>query len=351
MAIDEKKLNDFMGKAVTDIGAAMSVVLFIVGEKLGLYKAMAGSGPLSPAEIAKKTGTQERNVKEWLLNQAAGGYVMYDPATKKFTLPDEQALALAEENSGAYLHGAYEIIASLFKDTQKIEKAFKGQEKLGWEDHDSGLFSGTERFFRPSYSSNLVGAWIPALEGVEAKLKAGARVADIGCGHGASTIIMAKAFPKSTFIGFDNHAPSIEAARKAAEKEGVSGNVSFAVASSTDYPGTDYDLVTFFDSLHDMGDPSGAAAHVASSLANDGTWMLVEPFAGDNPEENFNPVGRVFYAASASICVPGSLAYDGPALGAQAGEEALRKVVLGGGFKTFRRATQTPFNLVLEAKK
>ena len=350
MAIDEKKLNDFMGKAVTDIGAAMSVVLFIVGEKLGLYKAMAGSGPLSPAEVAQKTGTQERNVKEWLLNQAAGGYVTYDPATKKFTLPDEQALALAQENSGAYLHGAYEIISSLFKDEPKIELAFKGEAKLGWEDHDKALFSGTERFFRPSYASNLVGSWIPALEGVEAKLKSGARVADIGCGHGASTIIMAKAFPSSTFVGFDNHAPSIEAARKAAEKEGVSGNTSFEVASSTDYPGNDYDLVAFFDSLHDMGDPTGAAAHVMKSLKKDGTWMLVEPFAGDNPEENFNPVGRVFYAASTAICVPGSLAYAGPALGAQAGEETLRKVVTAGGFKTLRRATQTPFNLVLEAK-
>ncbi len=351
MPIDETKLNQFMQQAVSEIGATFNAALVVIGEKLGLYKAMAGAGPLSSAELARRTGTAERYIREWLAAQAAGGYVLYDPATQKYTLPEEQAFALAQEDSPAYLPGAFQLVTSVLKDEPKVTEAFRTGAGLGWHEHDPGLFEGTERFFRPNYAANLVSSWIPALDGVENKLKAGARVADVGCGHGSSTILMAQSYPKSKFVGFDYHAPSIEWARKRAQEAGVSDRVTFEVAKSKDYPGAGYDLVAFFDCLHDMGDPVGAAAHVLKSLAPDGTWMIVEPFAHDRLEQNLNPVGRVYYAASTMICTPASLAQEvGLALGAQAGEARLREVVTSGGFTQFRRAAETPFNLVLEAR-
>lgn len=350
MAIDQDKLNAFMGKAVGDIGAAMSANMVLLGDRLGLYKAMAKHGPVTPAELAKATKTTERYVREWLGNQAAGGYITYDQGSGRYTLPEEQALALADENSPCFLPGAFQVIAAAFSANPKIEQRFKNGKGLGWDQHDHRLFEGTERFFRPNYLGNLVTNWIPALDGVEAKLLAGATVADVGCGFGASTIIMAKAYPNSSFVGFDYHKPSILIARKRAKEAGLK-NVKFEVAKSTNYPGRNYAFVAHFDCLHDMGDPVGAAKHVCKTLAPDGTWMIVEPFANDRVEENLNPVGRVYYAASTMICVPASLAYNGPALGAQAGEARLREVVMKGGFTRFRRATQTPFNLVLEARR
>ncbi len=349
--IDEGKLEAFMGQAVVDMGAVISAPLFVIGEKLGLYRAMAGAGPLSSEEVAERAGAAERYVREWLRNQAAGGYVTYDPASERYTLPDEQALALADEDSPFYILGAYDLIASLFADEEKILEAFRSGEGMGWHEHDQRLFRGTERFFRPGYRQHLVGDWIPALEGVQEKLEAGARVADVGCGHGASTIIMAQAFPNSEFTGFDYHEASIERAREAAAAAGVSERVSFAVASAKDYPGEAYDLVCVFDCLHDMGDPVGASAHVLETLAPDGTWMIVEPFANDRVEDNLNPVGRLFYGASTTICTPASLSQEvGLALGAQAGEARLNEVLEEGGFTRVRRATETPFNLVLEAR-
>ena len=351
MAIDQEKLEAFLGKAVGDMGAAFSAALVVIGEKIGLYKAMAGAGPMTSTELAKKTGAAERYVREWLAAQAAGGYVTYDAATGSYTLPEEQAYALAVEDSPAYLPGAFQLITSVLKDEPKLTEAFRTGKGVGWHEHDPGLFEGTERFFRPNYIANLTSSWIPALAGVEAKLKNGARVADVGCGHGASTIVLAKAYPNSTFVGFDYHAPSIERANKAAAAAGVADRTKFQVAKAKDFPGKDYDLVAFFDCLHDMGDPVGASAHVKESLAQDGTWMIVEPFAGDKVEDNLNPVGRLFYAASTMVCTGASLAQEvGLALGAQAGEARLREVVTAGGFTRFRRATQTPFNLVLEAR-
>jgi SAM-dependent methyltransferase len=350
VAIDEAKLNEFLGRAVGDIGAGMSAALVLLGDKLGLYKALAKSSALTPDELAQRTGTAERYVREWLNNQAAGGYVNYDAATAKYSLSEEQAAALADEASPAFLPGAFQVIAALFQAQPKITERFRTGQGLGWHEHDAGLFEGTERFFRPNYIGNLVKNWIPALEGTEKKLKQGARAADVGCGLGASTILLAKAFSKSLFFGFDYHEPSIILARKRAREAGVAERVSFEVAKSTDYPGKGYDLVAHFDCLHDMGDPVGAARHVYETLDKDGVWMIVEPFAGDKAEDNHNPVGRMFYAASTMICVPASLAYNGPALGAQAGEARLREVVKAGGFTRCRRATQTPFNMVLEAK-
>src|SRR5262245_49386559 len=336
MAIDESKLKEFMNKAVLDMGAAASAVLALIGDKLGLYKAMAKSGPLTAGELAKQTGTAERYVREWLGNQAAGGYVTYDPTTGKYTLPPEQALAMADEGSPVFLPGAFQVFYAMFKAADKIQENFKTGKGLDWCEHDQQLFEGTERFFRPNYAGNLIASWIPALDGVEAKLKKGCKVADVGCGLGASTILMAQAYPHSKFIGFDYHGGSIELARERAKKAGVSDRVSFKVARSTDYPGKGYDLVAHFDCLHDMADPLGAARHVFETLAPDGTWMIVEPFAGDKVEENLNPVGRLFYAASTFICVPASLAQDGPALGAQAGEARLKQIVTKGGFTRFR---------------
>ena len=347
-AIDEAKLNDFMGKAVMDMGAAMHATLVVIGDKLGLYKAMAGAGWLTSKELAAKTNTSERYVREWLNANAASGYVIYDPQTKRFELPPEQAFALTVQD----LPGAFHIISSCFKDEPKITQAFRTGEGVGWHEHDANLFFGTERFFRPNYQSNLLSTWIPAMEGVQEKLARGAAVADVGCGHGASTMLMAKAFAKSRFFGFDYHSGSIEYARHVAGRDGLLDQINFEVASSKSYPVNDgYDLVTFFDCLHDMGDPVGAASHVLSSLKDDGTWMIVEPFANDAPEENHTPVGRIYYSASTMICTPASLAQEvGAALGAQAGEERIRSVVTAAGFKRFRRAAQTPFNLVYEAR-
>ena len=350
MAIDEAKLNAFMGNFVNDLGAVMHAATIVVGDKLGLYKALAGA-PASAEDLARKTGTDARYIREWLSSQAASGYVQYDPATQSFSLSEEQALALAVEGSPAFIPGAFEIAVAQFKAIPKIIDAFKTGKGLGWHEHDAALFHGTERFFRPGYAANLVSQWIPALDGVGAKLTAGGRVADVGCGHGASTIIMAQAYPKSSFIGFDYHEPSIRYAREAARQAGVADRVTFEVAAAKDYAGSNYDFVTVFDCLHDMGDPVGASSHVLRSLKADGTWMIVEPFAHDHLEDNLNPVGRVFYSASTFICTPASRAQDvGMCLGAQAGEARMRDVVTKGGFTRFRRATETPFNLIYEAR-
>ena len=349
--IDMGKLNEFMGRAVGDMGAAMHAVLILLGDRLGLYKAMADSAPVTPAELARRTSTTERYVREWLNANAASGYVKYDPATGAYTLPPEQALALAIENSPAFLPGAFQIISACFHDSGKIEDAFRTGKGVGWHEHHHDLFHGTERFFRPGYIANLTSNWIPALSGVREKLEAGAKVADIGCGLGASTILMAKEFPESEFFGFDYHQGSIDMAREAAKREGVDDRVTFSVASAKAYPGKDYDFVAFFDCLHDMGDPRGAAAYVRSTMKPDGTWMIVEPYAEDATEGNLNPVGRVFYSASTMLCVPASMSQEvGAALGAQAGEARIRDVVTAGGFQSFRRATQTPFNLIFEAR-
>ena len=349
--IDEKKLNEFMGRAVGDIGAGISAALVVIGDKLGLYKAMASGGPVTSTELAARTETTERYVREWLNNQAAGGYVTYDAETRRYTLPPEQAMALADETSPAFLPGAFQIVAAAMRAEPRIANAFRTGAGLDWTEQDPILFEGTERFFRPGYIGNLTTAWLPALDGVAAKLERGASVADVGCGHGASTILMARTYPRSHFVGFDYHAASIETARRRAREAGVSDRVRFEVASAQDFAGTDFDLVTCFDCLHDMADPGGAARHIRSALAEDGTWLLVEPFASDRIEENLNPVGRVFYGASTVFCVPCSLAGHGPALGAQAGEARLRSIVVEeGGFSRFRRATETPFNLVLEAR-
>jgi 2-polyprenyl-3-methyl-5-hydroxy-6-metoxy-1,4-benzoquinol methylase len=349
--IDETKLEAFMGQAVADIGAMVSAPLVVIGEKLGIYKAMAGAGPLSSQEVAERCGAAERHVREWLRNQAAGGYVTYNPETDAYALPDEQALALADENSPFYVLGAFDLIASLYADEERILEAFRTGEGMGWHEHDHRLFRGTERFFRPGYRGHLVSDWIPSLDGVKEKLELGATVADIGCGHGASTIILAQAFPNSEFYGFDYHDASIERARSAAEDAGVADRVTFEVASAKEYPGTNYDLVCVFDCLHDMGDPVGAAAHALETLSPTGTWMIVEPFSNDHVEDNLNPVGRVFYGASTIICTPASLSQEvGLALGAQAGEARLTEVIREGGCTRVRRATETPFNLVLEAR-
>src|SRR6476646_11248938 len=320
-AIDEAKLEAFMGQAVTDMGAIISAPLFVIGEKLGLYKAMAHAGPLTSQEVADRAGVAERSVREWLRNQAAGGYIEYDGASDRYTLPDEHALALADEESPFYILGVYDSIASLYADEDRILEAFKTGEGMGWHEHDHRLFRGTERFFRPGYKANLVAEWIPALDGVQEKLETGAKVADVGCGHGASTILMAEAFPNSEFWGFDYHDASIARARELAEEAGVADRIEFAVAAAKDFPGEGYDLVCVFDCLHDMGDPVGASRHVRETLADDGTWMIVEPNASDRVEDNLNPIGRVFYGASTEICTPASLAQEvGRALGAQAGE-------------------------------
>ena len=351
MAIDPNALNELLGRAVNDFGATFSAALIRIGDKLGLYKALAKSGPQTSAELARATGTAERYVREWLANQAAGGYVTYDSRSGKFHLSEEQAFTMADEGSPAFLPGAFQLALASLKASEKLEENFKTGAGMGWHEHHADLFVGTERFFRPGYAANLVAAWIPSLDGVEAKLQSGGRVADVGCGLGASTILMAKSYPQSQFVGFDYHAGSIDAARQCAKDAGVDGRVRFEVSSAKAYPGTDYDFVTFFDCLHDMGDPAGASAHVRSTLKKDGTWMIVEPFAGDQLEENLNPVGRAFYGASTMLCTPASLSQEvGLALGAQAGEKRLREVVTSGGFTKFRRATQTPFNLVFEAR-
>lgn len=351
MAINETKLNEFVGKAVGDIGAGMSAALVIIGDKLGLYKALAGAGPLTSIELAKRTGTNERYVREWLANQAAGGYLEYDAQSGRYTLPEEQAFCLTDEYGGVFFPGAFQLLLAAQLALPKITENFKTGGGLAWGDQNPMLFEGTERFFRPNYLGSLVSSWIPALDGVEARLKRGAKVADVGCGLGASTIILAQAYPQSQFIGFDYHPGSVELARQRAQGAGGLKNLTFEVAGATDFPGRDYDLVASFDCLHDMADPAGAARHTRQALKKDGNWMIVEPFANDRVEDNLNPVGRVYYGASTLLCVPCSLAGHGPALGAQAGEAQLRELVVkGGGFKQFRRATETPFNLVFEAR-
>jgi SAM-dependent methyltransferase len=349
--IEETRLEEFMGKAVDDIGAVVSAPLIVIGERFGLYKAMADSGPMTSQELADRTATAERSVREWLRNQAAGGYIVYHPEADRYELPPEQAMALAEEDSPFYILGVFDAIASLYANEDRILEAFRSGEGMGWHEHDPRLFLGTERFFRPGYRAHLVKEWIPALDGVQAKLERGAKVVDIGCGHGASTILMAGAFPNSEFYGFDYHEASIEQARERADEAGLSEKITFEVASAKEFPGRGYDLACAFDCLHDMGDPVGASAHVLQALAEDGTWMIVEPLAGDRVENNLNPIGRVFYGASTVICTPASLDQEvGLALGAQAGEARLAEIVKQGGFSQIRRATETPFNMVLEAK-
>jgi SAM-dependent methyltransferase len=349
-AIDEQKLGAFMNQAVGEMGATLGASLIVIGDQLGLYKAMAGAGAISSTELAERTGTSERYVREWLNAQAAGGYVTYDPETKSYMLPAEQALALADESSPFFICGAFQLFTSLVRDEPKIREAFASGAGVGWHEHHHDLFEGTERFFRTGYNAHLVSEWIPALDGVEERLRAGIRVADVGCGLGASTILMAKAFPASQFVGFDYHQESIDAARQRAEDAGVGERVRFEVAPASAFPGR-YDLVTMFDCLHDMGDPVGAARHVCEALESDGTWLIVEPFAGDSVEDNLNPIGRVYYSASTLVCTPASLSQEvGLGLGAQAGEARLRDVVTAGGLTRFRRATETPFNLVLEAR-
>jgi 2-polyprenyl-3-methyl-5-hydroxy-6-metoxy-1,4-benzoquinol methylase len=351
MSINPDRLDALLGKAVVDFGATFHAALVGVGDRLGLYKALAAGGPQTPAQLAKRTGTAERYVREWLCNQAAGGYVTYDTLAGRFYLTEEQAFALADENSPAFLPGAFQVALAAAKAQEQITERFKTGKGMGWHEHDPDLFVGTERFFRPGYAANLISAWIPALEGVAEKLTRGATVADVGCGLGASTILMAKSYPKSKFFGFDYHSVSIGTAKKRAQDAGVADQIQFKVAKAKSYPGEHYDFVTFFDCLHDMGDPVGAAAHVRKSLKSDGTWMIVEPFAGDKIEENLHPIGRAFYGASTLLCTPASLSQEvGLALGAQAGEKRLREVVSSAGFTSFRRATQTPFNLVLEAR-
>jgi SAM-dependent methyltransferase len=349
--VDEAKLQEFTGKVVNEWGAAVGALITFVGDRLGLFTAMAGAGELTSEQLAKKTGSHPRIIKEWLAGQAAGGFVKYNRVNDTYTLSDEQAIALTDENSPAYVAGFYQSIVSLFKDEEKIIEAFKTGKGLGWGDHNHYLFEGTERFFKPNYVANLITSWIPALDGVENKLINGrAKVADVGCGHGVSTILMAKAYPNSKIVGFDLHKPSIEWARKKAEKEGLQ-NITFEVANSTDYPGDDYDLVAFFDCFHDMGNPAEVARHVLQTLKKkDGTWMLVEPFANDKLEDNLNPLGRVFYSVSSVVCVPASLNENGPALGAQAGANKIAETVKSAGFSKFRQASQTPFNLVFEAR-
>jgi SAM-dependent methyltransferase len=351
LAVDESKLNEFLGQFVQDLGATVQAGLVVIGHRLGLYRAMAGAGPLTPAELAERTGTAERYVREWLAAQASGGYVAYDPVSERFSLPEEQAFALADPDGLAYLPGAFQLALASLKAEPRIAEAFRTGAGVGWHEQDAEVFDGCEMFFAPGYRANLVESWIPALDGVEARLQAGAQVADVGCGHGASTIIMAKAYPRSTFVGFDYHQRSIDWARKAASDAGVSDRVRFEVAPADSFGGDGYDLVATFDCFHDMGDPAGAATHIRRALADDGTWLLVEPAAGDHLKDNLNPVGRLYYGFSVLLCVPNALSQQPKAvLGNQAGEARTRELTAAGGFTRFRRAAETPFNLVYEVR-
>jgi SAM-dependent methyltransferase len=350
MAVDMDKLNAFVGRFVGDLGATAHAGMVVIGEKLGLYKALAAQ-PMTSTELAAKTATDERYVREWLSSQAAGGYVTYDEKTNKFSLDEEQAFTLANEDSPAYLPGAFELALGALAAVPRITESFRTGAGMGWHEHAEGVFHGCEKFFRPGYAANLVSSWIPALQDVQQKLEAGARVADVGCGKGASTLLMAQAFPKSHFTGFDYHDQSIEGARNSAKRQGIADRVTFEVAKAKEYPGTNYDFVAVFDCLHDMGDPVGAAAHVLKSLQKDGTWMIVEPFANDQLKDNLNPVGRVYYSFSTLLCTPCSRSQEvGLCLGAQSGEARIRDVVTSAGFTRFRRAAETPFNIVYEAR-
>jgi SAM-dependent methyltransferase len=351
--MDEEKMMAFVDKAVADVGAVLGGAMVVIGDMLGLYRSMAGAGSLTPAQLAARTATSERYVREWLSAQAARGYVSYDgvgAGDGLFSLPAEHAVPLTDETSAACVIGAFEIAVGSVYATDTIAERFRSGDGFAWGAHDTHVLGGCERFFRPGYLNHLASSWIPALDGVEAQLTAGARIADVGCGHGASTLLLAQAYPASTVVGFDAHEGSIEAARKRAAEAGLSDRVRFEVGSATTFPGT-HDLVCFFDCLHDMGDPAGACAHVKDRLAAGGTLLLVEPFAADDLAGNLNPVGAAYYGFSTLLCTPSSLSKDvGTALGAQAGEARLREIVIGAGFKTFRRAAQTPFNIVLEAK-
>ncbi len=349
--VDMDKLMAFLGQVIGELGATVNAGLIVAGDRLGLYKAMAGAGPISSAELAEKTGTSERYVREWLNAQAAGKYVSYDPATQKYELGAEEAMALADENSPAFVGGAFELATATLKAQTHIEDSFRSGAGFGWHQHDVGVATGCERFFRPGYNANLVSTWIPALEGVEEKLRVGARIADVGCGLGASSRLLAEAYPRSKVTGFDYDKKSIELAREKAKAAGLTDRLNFEAASAATFPGTGYDLIAVFDSLHDMGDPVGAAKHIRQALAPDGTWMIVEPIAGDKVEQNLNPVGRAYYAFSTYLCVPNSLSQEvGLALGAQAGEKKIHDVITAAGFTRFRRVNETPFNLVYEAR-
>jgi 2-polyprenyl-3-methyl-5-hydroxy-6-metoxy-1,4-benzoquinol methylase len=349
--VDGDKLMQFVFRAVDEVGATLNAALVVMGDRLGLYRALAGSGGLSPAQLAERTGANERYVREWLNAQAAGGYVNYDPDSGRYTLPPEQAVALTDPESPAYLPGFFEIALGSVLDSPKIVAAARTGDGVGWHEHVHEVHEGCERFFRPSYNAHLITEWLPALDGVISKLEQGALVADVGCGHGASTILMAQAFPHSRFVGSDYHDGSIETARQRAQEVGAADRIRFQTEPAAAYSGTDYDLVTMFDCLHDMGDPVGAARHIRGTLKPDGTWMIVEPRAGDRVEDNLNPVGRAYYAFSTLLCTPASLSQDvGLALGAQAGEARIRDVVETGGFTRFRRVAETPFNMVFEAR-
>jgi SAM-dependent methyltransferase len=349
--VDAEKLEQFVFRAVDEVGATLNAALVVMGDKLGLYRAMAGAGPLTPVELARRTGVAERYVREWLNAQAAGSYVQYDGGAGSYTLPPEQTVALTDDQSPAYLPGFFQIALGSVIDSPRITESARSGDGVGWHEHNHDVFDGCERFFRPGYNANLVSAWLPSLDGVVEKLEAGAKVADIGCGHGSSTILMAEAYSNSTFVGSDYHEGSIETARGRAAEAGVADRVRFEIADASTHPGGDYDLVTMFDCLHDMGDPVGAARQVRETLKPDGTWMIVEPMAGDRVEDNLNPVGRAYYGFSTFLCTPASLSQDvGLALGAQAGEARIGDVVAGGGFTRFRRAAETPFNLVFEAR-
>lgn len=351
MQVNEEKLHEFVGGMLMDLAGAFSIGLVRIGNELGLYKAMLEAGPMTSQELADQTKTAERYMREWLAHQAASGYVSYDPDTAKFALPPEQAMVFAIDDSPVNMLGAFELAVANLESAPKVQKAFHTGEGVNWGDHSNCLYCGVEKFFRPNYKNNIVDQWLPALDGVIAKLEKGARVADIGCGHGTSTVFMAAAFPNSEFVGFDFHNGSIAHAQELAKEQGVEANTHFEASLAKSFPGTNYDLICMFDCLHDMGDPVGAAKHIKDALAPDGTLMVVEPMAADQLEENFNPLGRLSYAASTLVCVPTSLAQEvGLALGAQAGEARLREVITSGGFSSVRRAAETPFNMILEAK-
>jgi ubiquinone/menaquinone biosynthesis C-methylase UbiE len=350
MAIDEDKLTGFLHRFVDDLGATVAAGNVVVGDRLGLYRALA-ERPQRPAELAARTGTAPRYVEEWLRGQAAGGYVEYHAPDGTYSLTEEQAFALTDPDGPVYAPGAFQLALGTLRAEPRITEAFRTGEGVGWHQHDAEVFLGCERFFRPGYSANLTASWLPALDGTEEKLRAGARVADVGCGHGASTLLMAAAYPRSTFVGSDYHDESIAQARKRAEAADVDGRVTFEVAAAQSFNGGPYDLVTTFDSLHDMGDPLGAARHIHGVLKSDGAWMVVEPFAGDSVTDNLNPVGRVYYSFSTFLCVPNALSQSGGyALGAQAGQESVRHLAADAGFTSFRRVTDTPFNIVYEAR-